>query len=190
MRRFAAIVGDVAQGGEITIRAFDGSRAEAQGLLEVERATFDESPYDAAAVQALLSGGRLHAWLAHAGEQVVGFVAAFPTASLGGAVWEIDLLAVHPGWRGRGLARRLIRAAAGAGASQAPRARAVVAEDNRASASAFACSGFRASPERCHLLIYGLPADGRPRLEVPGVSVHEMSRPEDAGPWLALAGCG
>ena len=158
------------------IRPFAGSLAEAEGVLAVERATFDESPYTPEQVQKMLVGGPQYAWLAlqshragmstappsapppavvgDGGEgAVVGFVIAFATGGLHGQCWEMDLLAVHPEWRGRGLATRLIRAAAAYGAHVAPRTRSAVAVRNGASARAFSRAGYRLLPEVCKLLI-------------------------------------
>jgi ribosomal protein S18 acetylase RimI-like enzyme len=137
-----------------TIRAFDGSRADAEGLLTVERSAFNECPYDAEQVRAMLTEGPQHAWLAVGGAGVVGFVIAFPICGLQGTRWETDLLAVLPEWRGRGLATRLIRAAAGHGMALTRQARAVVAADNRASLRAFTRAGFRVEPGICKLLVY------------------------------------
>lgn len=159
MRLFAAIV--IAMEGEATIRAFDGSLRDAKGLLAVEGATFNESPYTAEQVRAMLSVGDQRAWLAIGEGQVVGFVVAFPTHGLRGVCWEIDLLAVHPDWIRRGLATRLIRTAASAGASIAGKARAVVSTENAGSGRAFRRAGFRRE-ERCELLIFR-PEDGLPR---------------------------
>lgn len=162
-----------------TIRPFGGTLAEAEGILAVERATFNESPYQAAEIQALLTGGPQHAWLAvqggtagdrvldagtrgscsgqgenvQDGNSIVGFVIAFPTCGER-QWWEIDLLAVHPRWTGQGLANQLIEAAAAHGPSHARQARAVVATDNGASARAFSRSGFRRAPQAHKLLIY------------------------------------
>ena len=141
------------------IREFDGSIHDAEGLLAVERATFDESPYTAEQVPRMLSSGPQRAWLATAGPQVIGFAIAFPTAGLKGRLWEIDLLAVLPEWQGHGLATRLIRTAATGGMAArltraAAEARAVVATDNAPSTRAFTRAGFRAQPETCTLLIY------------------------------------
>jgi ribosomal protein S18 acetylase RimI-like enzyme len=162
------------------IRAFDGSLADAEGLLAVEKATFDESPYSVVEVQAMLTHETQRAWLAVSQDEVVGFVTAFSTASLRGPWWEIDLLAVHPDWTGRGLATRLIRAAAAyrlppASPIRAPaspswaklrRARAVVATNNPGSARAFTRAGFRRAG-RCRLWIF------RPKEQSPH-------------PWVAL----
>ena len=157
---------------EPIVRAFDGSLADAEGLLGVERATFDESPYTAAQVQAMLGANAQRAWLAIGGDQVIGFVVAFSTHGLRGACWEIDLLAVHPDWTRRGLATRLLGAAVAHGASVARRARAVVSTENFSSGRAFARAGFQRS-ERCELLIFR-PQDGVPRpWHALGVTIRE-----------------
>lgn len=167
----------------IIIRPFSGSLEDAEGLLLVERATFDESPYSPAEVQALLDGGSQHAWLALAGDEVVGFVAAFVTGGLSGPCWEIDLLAVHPGWAGQGAATRLIRAAAAYGARLARRARAVVALENEGSARAFQRAGFRVQPEVHELLIARLEElPRRPSLTV-GLAVRPAGSLAELLPW-------
>ena len=159
MRLFAAIV--TGMQGEVTIRAFDGSLRDAEGLLAVEGATFNESPYTAEQVRAMLSGDDQRAWLAIGKGQVVGFIVSFLTHNLRGACWEIDLLAVHPDWTRRGLATRLIRTAASYGASLAGQARAVVSTENAGSGRAFQRVGFHRTG-RCELLIFR-PEDGLPR---------------------------
>jgi len=161
---------------EVTVRAFDGSLAHAAGVLSVEKATFNESPYSAKEVRALLTAGPQRAWLALEGSSVVGFVIAFLTTGLRGSWWEIDLLAVHPTWRGRRLADRLIQAAMAFGSGLAWQARAVVADDNNASKRSFARAGFRAAPGTCNLLIcrpQEHPCQPRP---VAHVVVREESR--------------
>lgn len=158
--------------GEPVIRAFDGSLDDAKGLLGVEKATFNESPYTAQQVQAMLGGGAQRAWLAFDGDQVVGFVIAFLTYGASGPWWEIDLLAVHPDWTGRGLATRLIATAAAHGAGATGKARAVVSTENSRSGRAFARAGFQRA-ERCELLIFR-PQDGTPRpWHALGVTIRE-----------------
>jgi ribosomal protein S18 acetylase RimI-like enzyme len=174
-RLFAGIVDRVLRNA--IIRAFDGSLADAEGLLAVEKATFDESPYSAERVQAILTGGGQRAWLALGQGQVVGFVAAFATYGLRGPCWEIDLLAVHPDWTGLGLATRLIRAAAAHGRAAAGQVRAVVAADNLGSARAFTRAGFRRGGT-CELLIFH-PEDDSPRFWVAsGVTIRQVDTPE------------
>ena len=168
----------------VIIRPFDGSLADAEGLLEVERATFDESPYAADEVQAMLARGAQRAWLAVGQDQVIGFVVAFGTHGLAGPCWEIDLLAVHTGWTGRGVATRLIRAAAADGARSAPRARAAVATNNPGSARAFMRTGFRRGA-LCELYIFR-PQDHtlRPWTAV-GIAVREVASSSELASLLA-----
>ncbi len=167
------------------VRAFDGSLAGAMGLLDVERATFNECPYGAEDVRAMLSAGPQRAWLAIKGDKVVGFVIAFPTHGLSGPCWEIDLLAVLPECSGRGLGTRLIRTAAAHGVGAARRARAVVAADNPASARAFVRAGFRKARGVCELLIYRTQGlSPRPPVDR-SVSVREAASVTEEEKWLA-----
>ncbi len=137
----------------LTIRPFDGSLADAEGLLAVERATFNESPYTPEQVRTMLAEGPQRAWLAVQGESVTGFAVGFPVTGLRGSWWEVDLLAVHPEWRGRRLGHRLIEAAMAHGAGVARKARALVADDNGASEQAFLRAGFRVTPGARELFI-------------------------------------
>lgn len=135
------------------LRPFDGSLRDARGILAVERATFNESPYTPREIVRLLSRSEQRAWVAEAGGEVVGFVSAFVTQTLRACNWEIDLLAVDPAWRGRGIAAALIRqAAAGAPERGIDRARAVVAVENRASCRAFEAAGFSILSSPHHLM--------------------------------------
>jgi ribosomal protein S18 acetylase RimI-like enzyme len=169
------------------IRPFDGSLADAEGLLAVEKATFGESPYNAEQVCDMLVGGPQRVWLAVGDGSIVGFVIAFATTGLHGTCWEIDFLAVLSAWRGRRLATRLIRAAASEGATIARGARAVVATDNPASERAFARAGFRRA-EQCVLLIY------RPQEQPPspwsaaGLTVREAAGVGEVTEWLRSEG--
>jgi L-amino acid N-acyltransferase YncA len=178
----------MAESAGTCVRAFNGSLADAQGVLAVERATFNESPYDVEQVRAMLSEGPQRAWLAIGGDRVVGFVIAFPVRGLRGWWWEVDLLAVLPAWRGRRLATGLLQAAASAGAPLVSRARAVVATDNQASARAFFRAGFSAEPGTCELLICR-GQDPLPRpLSLSGLQVREAASISEARGWLAELG--
>lgn len=85
--------------------------------------------------------------LAISDEQPVGFVAGFTTTSPEGVQrWEVDLLAVHPGFQGQGIGRGLVNASVELGRrSGAVLARALIQENNAASQRAFASQGFIAS---------------------------------------------
>ncbi|MFC2037222.1 GNAT family N-acetyltransferase [Chloroflexota bacterium] len=178
------------KGAKTVIRSFNGSLADAQGLLDVERAVFNESPYSAEQLQVMLTGGPQRTWLAVANGSVTGFVVAFTTSGLHGPRWEIDLLAVLPDWRKRGLATRLIRAATVQGSRVAPEARAFVATDNEASARAFGQAGFRAKPQLRKLLIYRTEGLVRREGQTPhvrakaGVTIRETATLAEATDWL------
>lgn len=84
----------------------------------------------------------------------VGFISCFLIPEASGARWQIDLLAVQPGYRGQGIGRRLIQAAVIAGqARHAGWAQALIAENNTASEQAFAAAGFTPAAESATLLV-------------------------------------
>jgi len=175
----------------VTIRPFDGSLADAEGLLGVERATFDESPYTAAEVQAMLVEGPQRAWLAVQGSRIAGFSIAFPVTGVRGSWWEVDLLAVQPEWRGHRLGRRLIQAATAHGAGMAGQARAVVADDNGASTQAFLRAGFQMAPGTRELLIHNPLGRAQRRRARWGGRVREADTPEEVADYLSsLAAAG
>lgn len=168
----------------VSVRPFNHSLADAEGLLDVERATFDESPYTADEVGAMLArGAAQQSWLAVSEDRVIGFVIAFATHGLAGPCWEIDLLAVHPEWTGLGVATRLIQAAAAEGALSAPRARAAVATNNPGSARAFMRTGFQRDA-LCELFIFR-PENRAPlRWTAVGITVREVSSSSEVAPLL------
>ena len=151
------------------IRPFDGSRRDTEGLLAVERGTFAESPHNADEVIHLLTSGEQRAWLAVAEGKVTGFVTAFPTYTLHGRRWEVDLVAVQPTFQGQGTATELIKATVeGAGGHSLDTVRALAATDNLASQRAFTKAGFTPDRTVCYLLLY----------EIRGF----VPRPLDSGP--------
>lgn len=92
---------------------------------------------------------------------LIGFVDAFMTVSADGVPrWEVDLLGVHPAYRGRGIAQRLINASVEIGRAQgAQHFRALIHMDNAASANAFQRVGFQSAPSTHELYISDQPAD-------------------------------
>ncbi len=166
---------------DISLRPFNGCLEDAQGILAVDRVTFNDCPYLPEKIVRLLAGGEQRAWVAEAGGSVVGFVSAFPTRTLQAENWEIDLLAVHPQHRGQGIGTALIKlAVAGATGSGATlrhgsgQARAAVAVRNRASRRAFEAAGFQSPSVARHLMRCDV-AGATARPPVPGM---EAVRPQ------------
>jgi ribosomal protein S18 acetylase RimI-like enzyme len=158
------------------IRSFDGSRREAEGLLAVDRGTFAESPYNADQVIHLLTRGEQRAWLAIVEGEVTGFVTAFPTHTLYGSNWEMDLVAVQPAFQKQGIATELIKAAVeGAGGHGLDKARAVVATDNPASQRAFTKAGFTPDETVCYLLLYEIRGFAPRPLDSGSVTVRDLA---------------
>jgi ribosomal protein S18 acetylase RimI-like enzyme len=171
------------------IRPFDGSRHDTEGLLAVERGTFAESPYNVDEVVHLLTNGEQRAWLAFDDGQVTGFVMAFPTCTLHGHNWEIDLVAVQPASQGQGIATELIKAAVeGAGGHSLDKARAVASTDNPASQRAFTKAGFTPDETLCHLLLYEIRGFVPRPLDPCPVTVRDLAfSAEEAGAVLRLS---
>ncbi len=97
-----------------------------------------------------------------AGDQVVGFVDSFATVSANGTLrWEVDLLGVHPDYRGRGIGQRLVSGAVEAGRQfGAEVTRALVQIDNEASLNTFRSCGFTADDPVSDLYISGAAVEG------------------------------
>lgn len=129
-----------------------GTLEDAQGILAVEQATFRECPYSAAELQARLGDARQSMLVAEAGGRIVGFLSGLHVPGLAGPRLEADLLAVEPGWQGRGIGVALL--AALRRAAGALPVRGVVRPNNPASERAFAAAGFRPSEATYRLYLY------------------------------------
>jgi ribosomal protein S18 acetylase RimI-like enzyme len=99
-------------------------------------------------------------------DQIVGFLDAFSTVAANRKRrWEIDLLAVLPGFQGRHVGRNLITLATKAGRQRGhdlARARALVHVANGASQRVFAECGYQISAETYRLIIAGPTAPALP----------------------------
>ena len=93
--------------------------------------------------------------VAEVNDRVLGFVDGFLTLAADGARrWEIDLVAVHPVGRRRGLGQALVEACMKSGFENgASYARALIRVDNIASQCTFTRCGFHQEKERCQLYI-------------------------------------
>jgi ribosomal protein S18 acetylase RimI-like enzyme len=170
------------------IRPFDGSRRDAEGLLAVDRGTFAESPYNADEVIHLLTRGEQRAWLAIVESEVTGFVTAFPTHTLHGRNWEVDLVAVQPAFQRQGIATELIKAAVeDAEGHGLDKARALAATDNPASQRAFTKAGFTPDETVWDLLLYEIRGFAPRPLDSGSVTVRDLAlSSEEAGAVLRL----
>jgi ribosomal protein S18 acetylase RimI-like enzyme len=97
-------------------------------------------------------------------DQIVGFLDAFSTVGADGKRrWEIDLLAVLPGFQGRHVGRNLIAMATEAGRQRGHElARALVHVANGVSQHVFAECGYQISAEIFRLIIAGPTAPALP----------------------------
>jgi ribosomal protein S18 acetylase RimI-like enzyme len=170
------------------IRPFNGSRHDAEGLLAVEKETFAESPYNADEMIHFLTDREQKAWLAILEGRVTGFVTAFPTCTLHGRSWEVDLVAVQPASQKQGIATELIKAAVeGAGGHSLDIARAAAAIDNTASQRAFTKAGFIPDKVVYDLLLYEIRGFVPRPLDACSVTVRDLAlSAEEAGTVLRL----
>jgi GNAT superfamily N-acetyltransferase len=91
---------------------------------------------------------------------LIGFCSCFDVCDDTGPRLELDLLAVLPAARGKGLATRMLkRALEGAEQRGVTRARATVRTGNRASERAFGQAGLAPSTPSCELLVYAPQGD-------------------------------
>ena len=139
------------------------TQTDAPALAQLIRATgLDHNPDPERIARVSLESN--HATLVEtaADGALIGFVDAFSTVAQDGTLrWEVDLLGVHPDYRGHGIARRLMCVAVDSGVrARAYPARALVKIDNIASLKAFQASGFILDPTICDLYISPDDADG------------------------------
>jgi ribosomal protein S18 acetylase RimI-like enzyme len=96
----------------------------------------------------------------HSGK-IVGFVDGFQThTQVGLPRWEVDLLAVHPEFRGQRLGERLVRSTVAAGQlSGAAFARALIQISNLASQRTFSRCTFQPENGTCNLYLWSRSSD-------------------------------
>ncbi len=139
-----------------------GTRDDAVALAALAMAVWPAERFHPAQIARAMAEPGHWTVVATDGPALVGFAACFTTRTAAGAIcWEIDLLAVHPTYQGRGIGRRLVAAGTEAGgASGATAARALVVTDNVASQRAFAAAGFTSNAVS-HTLYLTEHADAR-----------------------------
>src|SRR5690348_1761671 len=121
------------------------TQTEAPALAQLIRATgLDHNPDPERIARVSLESNHVILVETASDGALIGFVDAFSTISQEGILrWEVDLLGVHPAYRGQGIAQSLIREVVRRGqALGATTSRALVHVENAASASAFQRCGF------------------------------------------------
>lgn len=120
------------------------STAGAPALAGLKRSVWPDEESDQVQIsRALAADDHLTLAAEHDG-QLVGFLDCFITRPPSGERWEVDLLGVHPAFRGRRIAEALVRAALRA-APSIP-ARGLIQTGNIASQTTFARCGFICAP--------------------------------------------
>ena len=148
------------------------------GVWPAERA-------DAAQIAYTLAQPGHVAHIAYVAGQPAGFVSCFPTTAADDTPrWEIDLLAVAPPFRRRGLARALVAAALDAGAIAGARlARALTRRENRAVHVVFDQCGFTCDGRLWTLYVGNVRAP-RPATLPPGAHLVPVDTFTYSGRWL------
>ncbi|MFK7800721.1 MAG: GNAT family N-acetyltransferase [Anaerolineae bacterium] len=120
--------------------------ADAETAAELKLSVWPKEASDPKQIRAAVQSPSHQAFLALVGDgqNPAGFVSCFLTTSQAGHTrWEIDLLAVHPDFRRRGIASKLIETAVQAGQeAHASLSRGLIATDNIGSQKSFASQGF------------------------------------------------
>ena len=138
----------------MSIQIRQAAADDAPAIAAISRASLD-TKIDEARLRHLLLLKRGFTVVAASSNRVVGFADCFLTVSQDDDIrLELDLLAVHPEARGKGIGRELVHA----GIKQAKRLnaasiRALVAVDNHAMQGLCAALGFRPSPDNSALFV-------------------------------------
>jgi ribosomal protein S18 acetylase RimI-like enzyme len=170
----------------IMIKCREATPADAEDIARLIAAVWPGQAVHPARIRRALAEEDRSTVLALAAGEVVGFVDGFLTRSDDGRPrWEIDLLAVQPAARGRGIATQLIRESATAGwAAAAETLRALIRVGNTGARLAFERSGFAADVEREGLYVCDCPE----RLDIPelpdGLHLLSVSTLMYSGLWL------
>ncbi len=174
----------------VEIRAATTDDASAIALLK--SLTWPDEDSDAAQIARSIREPGHATFVATSAGASVGFVDGFSTLSSAGVHrWDVDLLAVHPHYRGQGLGARLVRANTAAGCQRgATCVRSLIHVENVASQRTFARCAYQLDDTLCNL--YVLPgASVKPGAQLPPDShLIPVNTFNYRGLWLETGGCG
>lgn len=174
----------------VTIR--QALSSDAPAIAAIIRACFPDDTVDAARIATVLRLADHVTPVAVVNDQPVGFLAGFSTrsahesatGSANGLRWELDLLGVHPDWRGQGIATQLVSANTDAGREAgATLARGLVRVGNTGAELAFNRAGYSVSSETYKLFVAteDMPAIHPPSTPINLVPVQTLTY---SGLWL------
>lgn len=128
---------------------------DAAALTALMLATW-ETAVETTAIASVLTLSNHSSHIIYQDETPAGFVDGFLTVSASGVPrWEVDLLAVHPAYRGQGFAPMLINASLEAGLEQgAEQARALVYVGNHPAEQSFTRCGFQPDTYTSQLYVF------------------------------------
>lgn len=157
----------------------------AAAVQSVKDAVWPDDATSVAYIRTILAQPDHQTHLALADAVPAGFISGFLTlAATGTRRWEIDLLAVHPDFRRRGLAVQLIRAALQTGIDMgADLCRALIHVENIGSQTAFSNCGFQRSVTPSALYI-STDAAGEGAGSLTGLHLIPVSTLNYRGVWL------
>jgi len=137
------------------VRRAQPTLAMAEGILRVEQQSLADSPYSANEILDVMRRPEHLTYVALCDARIVGFCSSFVTLSQQGAQLELDMLAVFPEHRCRGLGTRLLsQSMADAQSRNVGRFHGVVAGANVASKRTFVRAGLAPANPLSDMLVY------------------------------------
>lgn len=156
----------------------------AEGIAEVLAAVWGDANASIERIRQVISLPSHDTHTVIVGSRVAGFVNGFLTQSAEGIRrWELDLLAVHPEFRGRGLGQALLTRSVSSGFKRgAAYSRGLIRIGNSPSEKAFAHSGYQRLPDPCGLYVSTATGDLQDKPE--GLHLVHVETLTYKGVWL------
>lgn len=128
---------------------------DARCVAQLKQLAWPEEAVSEARIAEVLASPHHAVFVADAAGTLAGFVDGFSTLSAAGILrWEVDLLAVHPAWRGRQLGQALVEACLAFGEQLGAHfSRALIQVENAASQVTFERCGFECDPQVLRLFV-------------------------------------